>query len=63
MSALPFCLAYLMPLFVGIGYQLGGMYTFLTPFITFVIIPLLDLLVGVDQRNPTPCRGPRLFPT
>jgi len=54
MSALPFCLAYLMSLFVGIGYQLGGIYTFLTPFITFVIIPLLDLLIGVDQRNPTP---------
>jgi len=54
MSALPFCLAYLLPLFVGIGFQRGGICTFLTPFVTFVIIPLLDLFIGVDPRNPAP---------
>jgi alkane 1-monooxygenase len=53
MSALPFCLAYLMPLCVAMGYHFGGKYTFLTPFITFVIIPILDLIIGVDQANPS----------
>lgn len=54
MSALPFCLAYLLPLFVGIGFRLGGMYTFLTPFFIFIVIPLLDFIIGIDPHNPTP---------
>lgn len=54
MRVAPFCLAYIMPLSVGLGYYYGGVYTFLTIGITFILIPLLDLLIGVDPTNPEP---------
>ncbi|MFP4473920.1 MAG: alkane 1-monooxygenase [Desulfatibacillaceae bacterium] len=53
MSPLWYNLVFLVPLGVITGYLIGGAYTFLTPFIVFVLIPLLDLVVGKSERNPT----------
>jgi alkane 1-monooxygenase len=52
MKALPFCIIYLLPLAVVTGYLLGGAYHFLTPLFVFGLIPLLDLVVGVNTKNP-----------
>jgi alkane 1-monooxygenase len=54
MSAWPFYLAYLMPASVFAGYLLGGAFAFLTLFLAFVIIPLLDLIVAPDRTDPAP---------
>ncbi|MGH7452638.1 MAG: alkane 1-monooxygenase, partial [bacterium] len=54
MSAWPFYLAYLMPASAVAGYLLGGVFAFSTLFLAFVIIPLLDLIVGPDRTNPAP---------
>lgn len=48
-----YSLAYTLPATVVIGYWLGGACTFLTPVFTFGLVPLLDLVVGGDDRNPT----------
>jgi len=53
MEVIPFCLAYLMPISLPLGYWLGDGYSFLIPFFTFVVIPILDLFVGPDIANPT----------
>jgi len=49
-----YCIAYIVPASVLVGYALGGAFTFLTPFLVFVLVPLLDLFVGADSTNPTP---------
>lgn len=36
-----------------LGYWLGGAWNFLTPFVIFAVIPLLDMVVGRDSRNYT----------
>ncbi len=54
MQAWPFYLAYLMPVSAVAGYYLGGVYTFLTPFLAFAVIPLLDFVIGADRTNPAP---------
>ena len=46
--------AYVVPLLVVVGLRLGGAATFLTPLFTFVLIPLLDLVVGEDRTNQSP---------
>jgi alkane 1-monooxygenase len=57
---LSFALVYLVPTSVVIGYMLGGYYTFLTPFFVFGLVPLLDILIGIDARNPRPEAEQRL---
>lgn len=52
MNPFGFCLAYIAPLSVVVGYYLGGIYFFLTPFITFIALPLSDLILGEDRHNP-----------
>jgi alkane 1-monooxygenase len=54
MQTLPFYLIYLMPAATLVGYRLGGAWNFLTALIIFVSVPLIDLVVGADKRNPTP---------
>lgn len=49
---LSFALVYLVPFSVLAGYWLGGAYTFLTPVFVFGVVPVLDLLIGRDVRNP-----------
>ncbi len=52
LKALPFCIVYALPLSVLKGYELGDWGTFLTPIIVFGVVPVLDLLLGVNRRNP-----------
>jgi alkane 1-monooxygenase len=53
MNALPFCLAFTLPISVVVGYWFGGFGTFLTPFVFFVILPMVDLLGDTDKTNPS----------
>jgi len=53
MSSLPFFVIYLLPLSVLIGYAIGGAYNFLAPVLVFGLLPLLDVLVGKNTRNPS----------
>jgi alkane 1-monooxygenase len=46
--------AFVVPLLVVAGLRAGGAATFLTPAFTFVLIPLLDLIVGEDRTNFSP---------
>ena len=52
MLALEFSLVYLVPFSLLIGSLLGGYFTFLTPFLVFGVVPLLDILIGKDTHNP-----------
>ncbi len=54
MSVLPYYIAYVLPATVVLGVQLGGGFTFLTLFVVFCLVPLLDAVLGGDDRNPTP---------
>ncbi|RJP78165.1 MAG: alkane 1-monooxygenase [Desulfobacteraceae bacterium] len=51
MDILSFYLVYLVPFSVIAGYMLGGAYTFLTPVVVFLIVPLLDIVIGKDTGN------------
>ena len=53
MNPLPFCVIFLLPLSVLIGYLMGGAYNFLALLLVFGLLPLLDLLVGQNTKNPT----------
>ena len=46
-----FLVAYLVPCLVVAGYVLGGWWHFLTPLVIFVLVPLMDLLVGTWKIN------------
>ena len=43
--------AYCIPALVFTGYYLGGVFNFLTPAVVYIMIPLLDLAIGVDTFN------------
>jgi len=53
MNSLPFLSIYILPLSVLIGYGLGGAYNFLALVFVFGLLPLLDVLVGKNTRNPS----------
>lgn len=53
MKAFPYALVYLVPLSVIVGLKLGGWFTLLAPVVVFGLIPLLDILIGLDTVNPT----------
>lgn len=57
-SALWYFLPYLIPLTVLSGIEHGGLWTFQTPVWVFLIIPLLDELVGEKTRNPDESKAP-----
>ncbi len=52
MQPLSFAIVFSVPATILIGYALGGIYTFLTPFFIFVIVPIADLVIGLDRWNP-----------
>lgn len=52
MNVIFFSMIYLMPLSVYFGYWLGGIYTFMTPFLAFGVGPLLDSAIGRYTVNP-----------
>lgn len=54
MSVWPFAIVYLVPLSVAAGYLVGGWFTFTTPVFVFGIVPVLDIVIGTDTRNPSP---------
>lgn len=49
-----YLIVFVMPALVALGVRFGGAAAFLTPFVAFVLIPLLDLLVGEDRVNYSP---------
>ncbi len=51
MKPWPYLLAFIVPLSAVVGHWWGGVFHFLTPAIAFVIIPLLDLVAGVEGNN------------
>lgn len=53
MNVLSFSLVYLVPASVYLGYWLGGIYTFTTPFLVFGVGPVLDFMIGRYPRNPS----------
>ena len=52
MNVFSFSLVYLVPITVYLGYWLGGIYTFTTPFLVFGIGPFLDAVIGRYKLNP-----------
>ncbi|WP_411823087.1 alkane 1-monooxygenase [Leptospira sp. 'Mane'] len=51
-----FLLAFVLPALTVLGFYLGGLWNLLTPCFVFVLIPVLDLLVGKDSENPADFR-------
>ena len=49
-----YLIVFVLPALVVLGVRFGGAAAYLTPFVAFVLIPLLDLLVGEDRVNYTP---------
>jgi alkane 1-monooxygenase len=49
-----YLIVFVLPLLVVLGVRYGGAATCLTPFVAFVVLPLLDVLVGEDRVNYTP---------
>ncbi len=46
--------AYVLPLTVALGLFFGGYLTWLTPVVAFVVVPLLEAVVGEDAENDAP---------
>ncbi len=53
MSALPFFIAYLVPLSALLGIALGGGWSWSTVVLVFVITPVLDAFLGLNTTNPS----------
>ena len=53
-SAWLYGIVFLVPLSVLIGHTMGGGWHWLTPLFVFGVIPVLDHLIGIDDRNPFP---------
>ncbi len=49
-----YLIVFVVPVLVVLGVRFGGAAAYLTPVVAFVLIPLLDLLVGEDRVNYTP---------
>ena len=49
-----YLIVFVLPALVVLGVTFGGAAAYLTPFVAFVLIPLLDLLVGEDRVNYGP---------
>ncbi|MFN2300614.1 MAG: alkane 1-monooxygenase, partial [Gammaproteobacteria bacterium] len=43
-----------LPPLVVLGWWLGGGWVFLLPLVIWVVLPVVDWLVGADTRNPSP---------
>lgn len=53
MRPLGFCIIFLLPLSVLTGYLIGGAWNFLAVVLVFGLVPILDILLGQNTRNPT----------
>jgi alkane 1-monooxygenase len=47
-----YVICFILPPFAYLGFHLGGYFNFITPFLVFLILPLLDIIVGKDSTNP-----------
>jgi len=52
MDAVSYAAAFVFPIAAVVGHYLGGGWNFLTPLVAFVLVPILDHLIGLDTRNP-----------
>ncbi len=52
MRIVSFSGVYSVPLTVVVGCLAGGIYTFLTPVFVFVLVPIIDIIIGADTTNP-----------
>lgn len=52
-SIIPYCLVYFLIGFQFLGAFQGGITTYRTIIFAFIIIPILDFLIGIDPVNPT----------
>jgi alkane 1-monooxygenase len=57
----PFLIIFVPAALAVLGLYLGGAWTFLTPAFVFGLVPMLDLVLGRNQRNPDPERPPSLM--
>lgn len=53
-SETKYLLAYIIPISTFFTLHLGGRYSFIVPFIAFVVIPILELFLPQSDRNYTP---------
>ena len=47
-------LAYVIPAGAALGMYLGGLWSWWTVFLVYVLVPLADQALGLDRRNPAP---------
>ncbi len=50
---LTFFIAFILPALIMCGYYLGGWWNYMTIAFAFLLIPVIDYLVGIDKRNVT----------
>jgi len=60
MNVASFYLIFLVPFSVVLGYVLGGVFTFVTPFFVFGVIPVLDIIIGARKNNPSKEQEPAM---
>lgn len=51
MKDLKYLAAYSIPIMALIGFSVRGSFVYLTPFFTFIFIPLLELIFPIDSKN------------
>lgn len=57
MMIIPYFLSFSLPVVVGLGIALGGWWVALTPLYLFGIVPIFDILGGLDTENPEERKG------
>lgn len=50
----PYLVVFVIPAALAAGFLEGGVWLYLVPVIAFVLVPLLDLVLPEDTRNPSP---------
>jgi len=53
LNKIGFFTAFILPALVIMGFYLGGLWNFIAPFFSFVILPIVDQWTGIDTRNET----------
>ena len=60
-KALPYLVSFSLPISVPLGLYLGGLYTFLTLFIGYFLLPILDILFGRNDNSDLKYNNKNLF--
>lgn len=61
MRALPYFIVHVLPVCFALGVWWGGAWSWLTPAVIFVAIPLGDLIAGHDDADPEPAAHKRIY--